>query len=251
MEVLRKKAEAVKQVGPERLAALIESLRTKVVRSDEEIRADDEAREARKRQARIIEFWSRSGVEKKYRDVPREPVWVTLPEDTRERYRAAFNELTALETVQGGALVAMVGARGPGKTWMASCLVKRFCAAARHAIYANTLGFFMDLRATYGDRGIGTERDVKARYMRPEFLVLDAVEEKSDSSTSQQQMLTHLLSARLDAEKLTLIVSNDDGSTLPDRIGPSLADRLNDGGGIIVCNWPSLRGRIGRIGAAP
>lgn len=189
-----------------------------------------------------------ANIPKKFKDVPREPEWAKLPEavdgvPVREPYRGAFAELCAIESMPGGGIVALLGDRGPGKTWMACCMVKRFCAAGMMAQYREAMDYFVELRATYGDRGRGTEMDVEARYLRPHLLVLDAVEEKSDSP-SQQQMLTRLINKRMMAERITLLVSNDNGESLPSRIGPSLNDRLNDGGGLIECNWPSLRGHV-------
>lgn len=257
MEMLRSAADAARSTAdarangrngrggsPRSLAELLSLSQRMPVKSDEEIQRDEAEREERLRRSRVAEFWATCNVPRKYRGIPRDPVWRSIPEDARESYRVAFAQLLTLESKRGGAIVAMVGERGAGKTWMACCLVKRFCAAARRAAYVNAQTFFADLRRTYGDRGIGTEHEVLARYRSPELLVLDGVEEKSETSASQQSMLTWLLCSRLDDEKLSVVISNDDGSSLQDRIGRSLTDRLKDGGGIIRCTWESLRGRV-------
>lgn len=243
--------------APRSLAELVKAAMPRAIATPEEISAYDERMDRRRREARIAEANSLHGIPPKYSKVPLEPDWEQLPErinvaddgqrakwsEVREPYSRAFRELTVIENTQGGAIFALVGDRGPGKTWMSCCLIKRFCADARFAMYCEALDYFVTLRGTYGDRGRGTEIDVEAKYLRPELLAIDAMEEKSETP-SQQQMLTRLINKRLVAEKLTLLISNDNGQTLPDRIGRSLADRLNDGGGMIECTWPSLRGRI-------
>jgi DNA replication protein DnaC len=196
---------------------------------------------------RAVENWKNSGVPEKFRSILCDPLWESLPESidgkaVRSAYQEVYYSLLNLES-SCGIIVALVGDRGNGKTYMGCMMVKRACRYGHSAMYREAMDYFMDLRATYGNAGRGTELEVESRYRRPSLLVLDAVEEKA-SNEFEQRMLTRLLNKRLNDNKLTLIISNDTAQSLPSRIGRSLTDRLNDGGGILVCGWPSLRGKI-------
>jgi len=54
-------------------------------------------------------------------------------------------------------------------------------------------------------------------------------------------MLFELLNRRYNDLKDTILIANKSKAEFQDYIGPSLASRMNETGGIVECNWPSFR----------
>jgi DNA replication protein DnaC len=165
-----------------------------------------------------------------------------LPDDTKMRYSGAVRQLRQL--LVKPATVALIGSRGPGKTHMACGLVHAFCGAGRGARYLNAMDYFIELKATYDSQAKRDEAQVERDYLRPSLLVIDELHERGDTQW-EDRMLTRLVNQRYENEKATVLVCNLAAEEFEKRIGDSIADRINQGGGIIVCDWPSLRGRIG------
>jgi DNA replication protein DnaC len=142
-------------------------------------------------------------------------------------------------------MVALIGRRGPGKTHMACALVNAFCRAARSAVYIDAMDYFIELQETYDEQARRSQSAVEEKYLRPELLVLDAMEERADTAWNDR-MLVRLIDKRYKAERSTVLISNESEAAFNDRVGPSIADRIRDDGGKIECLWPSLRGRLER-----
>jgi DNA replication protein DnaC len=194
------------------------------------------------RRRRISTLLEASMIPRRYRRADLEDL-SAVPGDAFKKFRQAVDALKKLEEQPG--VVAMLGGFGAGKTWMACALVRRFCLAARYGRYVDAMDYFIELRATFGQRSGPTESTVEASYMKPELLVLDALEERADSAWNDR-MLTRLIDKRYKAELSTILISNEQEAAFRQRIGPVIADRIFDaGGGLIECTWPSLRGRIG------
>ncbi len=166
-----------------------------------------------------------------------------VPADVRDRYAAAAMQLAGLADKPG--LVVLLGRRGPGKTHMACGLVRHFCRAGRSARYAEATDYFVAVKETFGPSPKLNQSQVEAQFLRPELLVVDEVDERGDTAW-EDRMLTRLVNKRYAAGVATVLVSNQTKQAFVDRVGPSIADRILDGGGIIYCEWGSLRGRVAR-----
>jgi DNA replication protein DnaC len=158
-----------------------------------------------------------------------------------EPYRDAVGRLLRLYESTG--IVALLGKRGAGKTWMACGLAHGFCRRGRSAVYLDALDYFIELKGTYGDSGRSSEASVEARYLRPQLLILDEMHERGETAW-EDRMLTRLVNKRYAAELSTVLISNLEPKTFAARVGESIADRIRDGGGLVTCSWPSLRGHI-------
>lgn len=201
----------------------------------EQTAADDQERQRREN------LEKNNGVPARYRGAHTHVARVGVPDDAMERYAHTVGCLTSLFDKPG--MVALIGTRGTGKTWMGCGLVMTFCRHGRYALYRDAMDYFLDLKATYDDGAKLDQQQVEARYLKPELLVLDEVHERGDTAW-EDRMLTRLINKRYADERSTVLISNQDERTFAERIGASIADRIHDGGGVIVCDWESLRGRI-------
>lgn len=145
--------------------------------------------------------------------------------------------------IESPGMIALLGTRGTGKTWMACALVREFARLGRFAMYRDAMDYFLDLKASYDAGAKVDQLQVEARYIIPKLLVLDEVHERGDTAW-EDRMLTRLINKRYAANLSTVLISNQDGDAFEERVGASIADRIKDGGGMIVCDWESLRGRV-------
>lgn len=183
---------------------------------------------------------AKCGMEKRHltRQVRREGPWFQTLEKIRPK-------------VGTGYLIALLGIRGTGKTQMAAELVKCSCQPRpdEHvptklnvvpARYMLAIEFFLSLRQTYDKTG-DSELDILNRLVRQFGLVIiDEVQERGNTDF-EDRMLTLLIDRRYAAMGDTLLLSNLTPEQFALAVGPSIASRLNEAGGIIECDWPSFR----------
>jgi DNA replication protein DnaC len=162
-----------------------------------------------------------------------------VPVDCQEPYLEAIKELE--EMVKHASLKVLIGSRGPGKTHMACGLVNAFCDQGRSAKYMTAMDYILDIRKSYSGGESQEQRELE--YIKLSLLVLDELQERGDTP-NEDRLLTRIIDKRYAANRATVLISNQTESQFIARIGVSVADRINEGGGIIVCDWPSLRGRI-------
>lgn len=160
----------------------------------------------------------------------------------KAKYQLVSSALFGL--MQNPGMIALLGTRGCGKTRMACGTVRAFCLEGRTAIYRRVLDFFLDVKATFDKRDEGnvTQREVIARYCRPELLVLDEIQVRSDTDW-ENVLLTDLVDRRYAARKSTIFVANLGPEEFFRRVGDSITSRINECGGYFVCDWPSFRDR--------
>lgn len=163
-----------------------------------------------------------------------------LPDDCRAEYEQTVSALV-LAAERPGAVIGLCGIRGPGKTYMACALVRNFCQSLRAARYAVTLDYLRTIMREY--RPGGDVDAAEKRFRDPQLLVLDEIQVRPDTP-AQANQLTSLIDARHRDDKVTILVGNLDEAGLQECVGDSIKDRFHDGGGILECRWPSLRGRI-------
>lgn len=139
-----------------------------------------------------------------------------------------------------GALMALTGTRGSGKTQLAVELMRYTTNQLKTARFTSAIGFFMQIKATYRKDATQTEADVLQDFTKPSLLVIDEVGKRSDSEW-ENNLLFELLNRRYNAIKDTVLIDNRTKAEFIAAIGESLASRMMEGGGIKECNWKSFR----------
>jgi len=140
----------------------------------------------------------------------------------------------------GKAIIAVIiGSRGAGKTQLAVCAIRAACKKGLSAKYAKALNFFLDIRETYHKED-KSEKEVLGSYCDPALLVIDAIENRSESEF-ENLLLNHLIDMRYDQLKDTILIGNLDETKFAASMGPSIIDRIHECGIKIICNWKSFR----------
>lgn len=138
-----------------------------------------------------------------------------------------------------GYTLAILGDRGCGKTQLA--VMEAFSGRYKTARYAKAMGFFMDLKETYGN-GESTN-SVFTRYLNPELLVIDELHRRG-STQWENDFLENLIDCRYDRSKSTILIANLSPEAFALSVGESVVSRMGETGGIIVCDWKPFRGAL-------
>ena len=139
-----------------------------------------------------------------------------------------------------GLLVALVGARGTGKTQLAACLIADV-VEERSARYIKAPELFRVLRECFGPATHESENEVVTRFSAYSLLVIDATEERGQTSF-EDRTLACIVDQRYDRELDTLLLSNETRAEFAQGAGSSILSRMTECGGVIECDWPSFRG---------
>lgn len=142
--------------------------------------------------------------------------------------------------LNSGFMVALVGTRGSGKTQLAVELMKHSTNQLNDAFYMTAIEFFMTIKQTYKADAKKSELDVMEELKGVGLLVIDEASKRSESLW-ENLMLFELLDKRYQEMRDTLLISNEAKSDFEKSIGPSLASRMAETGGLVECNWPSFR----------
>lgn len=149
-----------------------------------------------------------------------------------------------------GAIVALVGVRGSGKTHMTAELAKERAAneelspSGRQVIYRRMTALVTKYKALYADFG-SIDSDVAldsrdAICRNPELLVIDEIHE-SDDQKLKNRILTDLVDRRYAGLKDTILISNQSPEEFQRTTSDSILSRLGQHGMIIPCKWPTFR----------
>jgi DNA replication protein DnaC len=156
--------------------------------------------------------------------------------------RGAWGEKCGLllKLVEGCATVGIVGGRGNGKTQMAVEAIRLACSHGKPCMFTTAMQFFMDLKATYRADALKDERAIVAMYARPHLLVIDEIGKRGGSDW-ENNLLFEVLNRRYENMKPSILIDNRTREDFLETIGPSLASRMSEGGGVIECTWETFR----------
>jgi hypothetical protein len=144
-----------------------------------------------------------------------------------------------LQDHESGPIVALVGKRGTGKTQLGASLV-------RHAVWnlkwsariRSVVELLGELKAGYS--GGGGDASWLNLYGSVKLLVIDEIAERLDTDHTRV-MITALIDRRYANVLPTVLVGNVEPDQFAECVGASVADRVNEGGGIVYCDWLSFR----------
>jgi DNA replication protein DnaC len=178
-----------------------------------------------------LSLWKDSGISERHTLLKPEQ---TTNKEWIDKWEILKNELGK------GIIIMIIGNRGAGKTQLASCAIRESCKMLRPSKYIKALSFFLEVRKTYKNNSERSEHDVIREFTRPQLLVIDAIENRSDTPF-ENLLLNHLIDLRYDAMKDTIVIGNLTEAEFAASVGVSIVDRIYEGGIKIVCQWKSFR----------
>lgn len=159
--------------------------------------------------------------------------------DVCRAYAGKFPEHAAM-----GRSMIFTGAPGTGKTMLACIIAKSVIERGMSAKYSTVYRLAGEVKDTYG-RSSETERDVFARYIAPDILVLDEVGMQYGTDT-ERLSLWEVMNGRYESAKPTILVSNLTLEEIASYVGDRVIDRMRENcGAVLAFSWESFRSRGG------
>lgn len=148
------------------------------------------------------------------------------------------------EVLSGDFLYILTGRRGSGKTQMSTFwAMERLKAGKGCGKYTTATDFLADIRRTWSGANSGqAERELLSRYQKAPMLVIDEYQEASAGEWAQST-LVNIIDRRYREMLGTVIIANYSPEELRENVSHSIVDRANEQGGIMLCDWPSHRGK--------
>jgi len=187
--------------------------------------------------------------------------WGFEPRFQCEHAKLHPKQAATLNSVRGmmkrkGAIVALVGERGLGKTTIASLFaidkawsnyheaMKESPLRFESVIYRKCAKLIARYKPLFSDFGsIETESLLESfEYLakEQEYVVIDELHD-CDDLKMKTRVLTDLIDRRYACRRDTILIANQTPADFEATIGDSILSRLNEHGGIIECKWPSYR----------
>src|SRR5574343_229285 len=173
------------------------------------------------------DYQSRKMVEEKNSKVQRLLAMSNAP----KRHLACVCDVNPLPTGKGFIYI-LCGTRGTGKTQTAVATIKQACYQSQDAIYVTAIELSSQIKATFKRDSKESEYDLLRRYQSHSLLVIDELNERSNSQW-EASLINHIVTRRYDDLLDTILITNEQPSKLSTLLSPSICDRANESGSII------------------
>lgn len=145
------------------------------------------------------------------------------------------------ERLRDNGTYVITGDRGRGKTVIACWLAHQRRRESRHpGTYLRSHDLFTTIRRTMHPQSKEDEWTALERYRTTGFLVIDEFQERSESEW-ENRTLVNILDHRHAKILPTVLIANLTSEAFVKSVGPSMADRIAQTGGIVECTWGNLR----------
>jgi len=163
--------------------------------------------------------------------------------NTCRRYSSEFSQIA-----ESGRCLLLLGKPGTGKTHLSVAIANEIMSrSSATAVYRTVGSVLQSIRASYDRTCEQSESQILSSLISPSLLILDEIGvSKEKPSDFELTTLFAIINGRYEEQRPTVIVSNLDAKALPAAIGERCADRLREGGVIVIpFEWESQRGKEG------
>lgn len=186
---------------------------------------------------------------------------VCTPVEPTGLWADAYRSVSGM--LRTGCIIILLGPRGTGKTRMAVSLARKTMSMDREASgwghrgpiydhqplpnpgavgirYTRAMELFLTIRKSYATGG--SEFDAMKTFTDPRLLVIDEMQERSDSQF-EDRVLVNIIDNRYGRMLDTVLIANSTPEQFAKAVGPSIYSRASEVGAVVECNWPSFRER--------
>lgn len=174
-------------------------------------------------------LYKESGIDARHADRDREALI------KHKNWLASFRQTK--DIMWAGGIVVMFGGRGSGKTQCAVEVIKDECFKGRRSKYTRARELNNELLDA---QGLDSRTGAIKVFTSPYLLVIDEYHERFDTNFGFRNM-NLIIDKRYGAMKPTIIIANCKQEAMLAILGPSVVDRVKEGGGLIEFDWPSFR----------
>lgn len=147
-----------------------------------------------------------------------------------------------IKHLRGMRSVIMYGNNGTGKTLLAYASMHDKIEKGYNPIYISFLALMSKIKESYNQNGPSLHR-ITEEYKRCDYLVIDEID-KSYGTPNEFLNLNHIIDARYNNCKPTVLISNSSESDIIDLLGKSTFERIVEDGLAVYMDWPSYRMRL-------
>lgn len=140
-----------------------------------------------------------------------------------------------INTLSLGEGVIVGGDRGTGKTQILADVCLNFITSGKRARYIHALDLAHRLRDAAMGEGAGL-KDLHDWMQSMDLMAIDEIQDCSDTDFIETEFRM-LIDKRYSANKATIIAGNVDRDSAKLILGDSIIRRINDGGGMLMCDW--------------
>lgn len=196
---------------------------------DEQIKKEQEEHLLDSRRMKCPQYYNMAHIPRRHKEFK-------VKDNKDETWQKNYENLKS--KISKGAIIALLGNRGTGKTQMACCLIGHTVFNEFNTgRYVKALDMFLEIREGMKN---GCEKESMNEFLRPFTLVIDAYEVRSESDF-ENRMIDHIIDRRYDDRKTTIVISNDNMDTFVKNIGLSSMDRIRETGALINFKNKSFR----------
>lgn len=187
-------------------------------------------------------------IPKRFKDKTFEAYQATNPGQAKAKARCELYATEFEQNLEAGRCMILVGNPGTGKTHLGVSIAQAVMASTGHTAAYRTLGgILQSIRATFDGSSGQTEGSILDALIKPTLLVLDEVGASREApSDFELSRLFSIINGRYEKMLPTIVISNLGVKELPAAMGERSADRLREGGVIVLpFTWESQRGKEG------